>query len=587
MDFSKLTPEQFQIAEMVVAAATENNIDPNLLLAQAFRESGFRHIPNKTTDAFGVMQIRPGTAEQNKLGDITDLRANVYGGARLMRQYLDKYKSPEAALLAYHQGPGVADKYINSGGDLASVGAEGLDYVINIGENGGFGQPAKAGDGSKEVSPNNPFASGVPLADKAREISPPKDETTTELDDSSSPIIGAALGAGANALLPMLTDPQVSPRVDTGRAQEADIAAKDRLELARRTLANAAPQGAGSLEESFRQSQGEMERLRNEQRLAQERVKGLPRTVPAIEGSAPPDASAGATRSGRASGPKIEGDSGVRNWTIAEAGQQHQMPEAVLDTVTNKTKDSPTGGSALISKDLENLDKIKRLGMSDYGLTTTEGGVQLQLPPTTVAERQADEARVLQENQAELQQRTEEARVQQEAQARQLEQQRLSYEADLERLRQERAAAGQRQNVLAGQTRTVAPLQRALTAAETNAELARRKLGRAQEQPNVAGRVLERAGVGSSKIGALPRAVVGGAAGYLGVMSYQEALARAKAGDTSEAVLKALEAGSAAAAMVPPAGKALTKLKGLGAVSLGGLGLYELARRMLKGKSPE
>jgi hypothetical protein len=70
-------------------------------------------------------------------------------------------------------------------------------------------------------------------------------------------------------------------------------------------------------------------------------------------------------------------------------------------------------------------------------------------------------------------------------------------------------------------------------------------------------------------------------------MSYQEALARAKAGDTSEAVLKALEAGSAAAAMVPPAGKALTKLKGLGTATLGGLGLYELGRRMLKRKSPE
>jgi len=578
---------------MVVAAAEENNIDPNLLLAQAFRESTFRHIANPKTDAFSVMQIRPGTAEQNKLGDITDLRTNIYGGARLMRQYLEKYKSPEAALLAYHQGPGVADRYIRSGGDLASVGAEGLDYVINIGENGGFGQPAKAdGDAPKTTSPFEGYSSESSRfkqeQEEAERNKPPVAANPEDMQGGiNAPEIGAMVGAGANALLPMLTDPQVSPRVDTGRAQEADIAAKDKLELARRTLASAAPQGADSLEDSFRQSQGEMERLRNEQRLAQERLKGLPRTVPAIEGSAPPDASAGATRSGRASGPKIEGDSGVRNWTIAEAGQQHQMPEAVLDTVTNKTKDSPTGGSALISKDLENLDKIKRLGMSDYGLTTTEGGVQLQLPPTTVAERQADEARISQENQAELQQRTEAARVQQEAQARQLEQQRLSYEADLERLQQERAAAGQRQNVLAGQTRTVAPLQRALTKAETDAELARRKLGRAQEQPNVAGRVLERAGVGSSKIGALPRAVVGGAAGYLGVMSYQEALARFKAGDTSEGVLKALAAGSAAAAMVPPAGKALTKLKGLGAVGLGGLGLHELGRRMLKEKPPE
>ena len=86
MDFNKLTPEQFKVAEMVVEAAQANNIDPSLLLAQAFRESGFKHIPNKETDAFGVMQIRPATAEENKLGDITDLRTNVFGGAKLMRQ---------------------------------------------------------------------------------------------------------------------------------------------------------------------------------------------------------------------------------------------------------------------------------------------------------------------------------------------------------------------------------------------------------------------------------------------------------------------------------------------------------------------
>ena len=104
MDFSKLSPEQMKVAEMVVEAAEKTGVDPNLLLAQAFQESGFSHIPSKDpkSDAFGVMQIRPSTAEQNKLGETRDLRTNIYGGARLMKQYLDQYKSPEAALLAYH-----------------------------------------------------------------------------------------------------------------------------------------------------------------------------------------------------------------------------------------------------------------------------------------------------------------------------------------------------------------------------------------------------------------------------------------------------------------------------------------------------
>jgi hypothetical protein len=272
---------------------------------------------------------------------------------------------------------------------------------------------------------------------------------------------------------------------------------------------------------------------------------------------------------------------------IQEAGQKHQLPEAILDIATDKTKESPTGGKRLITEDLANLEKIKRLGAGDYGLVTTEGGVQLQLPPTTVAERQADIEKQTQANQSEVDQRAEQARLQQEAQAQKLEQQRLAYEADLERLRQERAQAGQQLNEVTGQKRTVAPLQRALTKAETDAEIARRKLERAKQQPNAAGRVLESAGVGSTKMGAVPRAITGGGLGYLGVMSYQEAVKRFQAGDTSEAVLQALQAGSAGAAMLPPAGKTATKVRGAGVLGTIGLGGYQAGRRLLKDRPPE
>jgi hypothetical protein len=257
---------------------------------------------------------------------------------------------------------------------------------------------------------------------------------------------------------------------------------------------------------------------------------------------------------------------------------------------TDKTKESPTGGKRLINEDLANLQKIKQLGAGDFGLTVLPSGVQLQLPPTTVAERQADIDKQNQANQAELEQRAEQARLQQEAQAQQLERQRLAYEFDLERASQERAQVGQRHNVLTGQLKAVAPLQRALTKAETDAELVRRKLARAQEQPNAAGRILEKAGVattGPAKAGALPRAFAGAGAGYLGVMSYQEALERYKAGDTSEAVLKALQAGSSAAALLPPVGKTATKVRGAGALGMAGTYGYEGVRRLLKERPPE
>jgi hypothetical protein len=399
--------------------------------------------------------------------------------------------------------------------------------------------------------------------------------------------MGAIAGAGVNALLPMLTDPKISPKVDTGRAQEAELLARDRLELARRNLESAVPQGTESLEDEFRQSQNQLENLKNEQRLAQERLKGVPKTAPVIEPPAPSSPFPQVTREGRASGPKVEGDSGTRNWMIQEAGQKHQLPEAILDLATNKTKESPTGGARLINEDLANLEKIKQLGAGDFGLVTTEGGVQLQLPPTTVAERQADIEQQTKANQAELESKAQESRIQQETQARLLEQQRALYEYELERLRQQRAQAGQQHNVIAGQTKAAAPLQRALTKAETDAEIARRKLARAQQQPSAAGRILEGAGVGSTKMGTVPRAITGSGLGYLGVMSYQEALERFKAGDTSEGVLQALQAGSAGAAMLPPAGKALTKARGAGVLGTLGLGGYQAGRRLLKDRPPE
>lgn len=567
MDFSKLTPEQFQIAELIVEAAEANKIDPNLLLAQAFQESGFQHIPNKKTDAFGVMQIRPGTAEQNKLGDITDLRTNIYGGAKLMRQYLDKYKSPEAALLAYHQGPGVANSYVENNNDLSVVGPKGLDYVIKIGNNGGFGQPPEAA-----VNPFENYQSETSKLKRGEEaVFAPKDAASGEVD----PVTGAAVGAVANTVLPMFTNPKVTPKIDTGRAQEASLAAQDKLELARRNLNTAFPQGTTDLEENFRQNQGQLEQLKNEQKLAQERLKGLPRNAPAIEMPAPPAPFEAPSRT-------KAGDAGAVNWVHS---MSDDVPEVVANKALNMRGDNPRGGQAIINANTAAIQKQADLGLGDYALIRTAGGVELALPPTTVAERQADIEKQSQASQTELNQRTEQARLQQQQQAQQLEQQRFIHQAEIERIRQQRAQVGQQFNTLTGQVKAAAPLQRAVTSAQTEAELAQRRLGRAQQQPSAVGRMLE--GAGATKMGALPRAMVGAGAGYLGVMSYQDAIARFRAGDTSEGVLKALEAGAAGATMLPPAGKALTKLKGLGAVS--GLGLLgvEGVRKLFKERQPE
>ena len=369
-------------------------------------------------------------------------------------------------------------------------------------------------------------------------------------------------------------------KVDTGRAEEANITAQDRLDLARRNLQSAAPEGTGSLEDAFRQSQGELERLKNEQKLAEARLKGLPKTAPVIETPAPSSPFPPVEAPSRTKA----GDPGAVNWVHSMA---EGVPEVVANQALNMRGDNPRGGQAIIDADMAARERQAGLGLSDYGLARTEGGVQLALPPATVAERQADEERVAKQNQAELERRAEESRVQQETQARLMEQQRLAQEAELERIRQQRAQAGQQHNALTGQVKSTTPLKRALTKAETDAEIASRKLARAQEQPSAVGRVLQNAGAGSAKMGALPRAFAGAGAGYLGVMSYQEALERFKAGDTSEGVLKALQAGAAGAALLPPAGKGMTRARGAGTLGTLGLGAVDVGRRLLKERPPE
>jgi hypothetical protein len=510
---------------------------------------------------------------------INDIKIKQKRGINNPHAFIDVYtpaseENPEQARDNYKIGMAEHLGLKNTSDPFPENSAEKIAEFIEKFEGGKQTQGAQQKD-----NPNNPFAVGVPLADKAREDS--KIEEVIEPSESSGdgidPAKAALAGAAANLFLPMFTNPQVSPKVDTSRAVEANLSAQDKLELARRNFQEAAPQGMYNLEETYRQNQMELERLKNEQRSAQERLRGLPRNAPTIESSTPSVSDEVPSRT-------KAGASGASNWVRAMG---EDVPDVLADQAANMRKDNPRGGQAIIDRDMAARQRQADLGLGDYSLTRTEGGVQLALPPTTVAERQAEIERQNQANQAELERKAYEAKIQQDTQNWIAEQQRLAHEEQLERLRQERAAAGERQNILSSQKKSVAPLQRALTKAEMDAEIAQRKLARANQQPNAAGRVLEKTGVASTKMGAIPRTVVGGGLSYLGVMSYQDALERFKAGDTSEGVLSALQAGSSAAAMLPPAGKALTKTRGagtLGALTLGG---YQLGKRLLKERPDE
>ena len=92
----------------IIAAAKANNVDPALFAALVEQESGNRQTAVSRSGAIGLAQLMPGTARE--LGvDPYDAMQNLMGGARYLRQQLDRF-GLEGGLRAYNQGPGAQQR---------------------------------------------------------------------------------------------------------------------------------------------------------------------------------------------------------------------------------------------------------------------------------------------------------------------------------------------------------------------------------------------------------------------------------------------------------------------------------------------
>jgi membrane-bound lytic murein transglycosylase MltF len=145
--------------ELFRAGAEAANLDPLMLVAQAYQESELDQSKKSHAGAVGIMQVKPSTAADKNVGihDISSPADNIRAGAIYMRFLMDRYFSGEDmdgvqqwlfALAAYNAGPARIQRLRKQAADeghdpniwlenveliaARKIGRETVHYVRNI-----------------------------------------------------------------------------------------------------------------------------------------------------------------------------------------------------------------------------------------------------------------------------------------------------------------------------------------------------------------------------------------------------------------------------------------------------------------------
>ena len=130
---SKLRPDQVDaIANALLRAGAENQMDPRFLAAVIAVESDFDIYCRSSSGAMGLGQIMPFNLKEARITNAWDPVQNVFGTARLLRGHLNDFaRRPNATLLAvaaYNAGPNA----VKRAGYVVPRGAQVQRYVWKV-----------------------------------------------------------------------------------------------------------------------------------------------------------------------------------------------------------------------------------------------------------------------------------------------------------------------------------------------------------------------------------------------------------------------------------------------------------------------
>lgn len=98
------------VAPLIEQAAKVHSLDPKLIRAVMEQESALRPCAVSSKGAQGLMQLMPDTAQDLQVQDPFDAAQSIQGGAKYLKQLLDRYKGDiPHALAAYNAGPNAVD----------------------------------------------------------------------------------------------------------------------------------------------------------------------------------------------------------------------------------------------------------------------------------------------------------------------------------------------------------------------------------------------------------------------------------------------------------------------------------------------